>query len=100
MLKIDTTFILNVKGATINTLNDLEVYIYQLFVHHMTWKVLGASSEHSRYSVEYKLNSVYYDFDNTFHSAYWFSTDSYFRKNFLSAHFCLVEEDPQIKLEN
>ena len=63
------------KCNDIHSPYDLEVYMYQQFVHQIIWKVLGASYEHSRYSVEYKLNSLDHDFDNTFHMAYGFSTD-------------------------
>ena len=82
------------KCNDIHSLNDLRIHIYQQIVHQIIWKVMGASYEHSRYSVEYKLNSLYHDFDSTFHIAYWFSTDTYFRKT-CSQHFsdkgiCLV----------
>ena len=68
------------KCNDIHSLNDLEVYIYQQFVHQIFWKVLEASFEHSRYSVEHKLNSLHHDFESTFHIDYRFSTDSYFFK--------------------
>ena len=63
------------KDNDVDSLNDLKVYFYQQFVHQIIWKVLGPSYEHSRYSAEYKLNSLYHNFDSTFHIAYWFSTD-------------------------
>ena len=57
------------KCSDIHSLYELEVNIYQQIVHQIIWKVLGASYENSRYSVEYKLNSLYHDFDSTFHIA-------------------------------
>ena len=82
------------KSNDIHSLHDLEVYINQQIVYQSIWKVLGASYEHSRYFVEYKLNSLYNDSDSTFLIVYCFSTDSYFRKT-CSQHFsdkgiCLV----------
>ena len=40
------------KCNDIHSLNDLEVYINQQFVYQSIWKLLGASYEHSSYSVE------------------------------------------------
>ena len=48
-----------------HSLNDLEVYIYQVCSSN-DFKVLGESYELSRYSEKYKLNSLYHDFDTTF----------------------------------
>ena len=103
VLKIDTTFTLNIGSAKIYTLSLILEFIFSIVcssnVHEINiiWKVLGASNEQLRYSVEYKLNSLYHDFDSTFYTADWFSTDSYFLKTW-SQHFsdkgiCLVWED-------
>ena len=72
VLKIDTTCTLNIKSANdIHCLDDLGVYKYPQFVRQLQiiYKVLGESYEHSRYSVEYKLLSLYQDFDSTFYTA-------------------------------
>ena len=52
-------------------LNDLEVFIYQQFVYHIFWDVLGASYEHSLIPFIYilSINSLYHDFYSNFHIA-------------------------------
>ena len=89
------------KCNKIHSLNGLGVFIYQQLVHRLIWKVLGAIYEHSHYSVEYKLNSLYHDSDSTFHTAYLLSTNLFFRKT-SSKHFtdigiCVVLEITDIK---
>ena len=90
------------KCNKIHSLNGLEVFTYQQLVLRLIWKVLGAIYEHSHYSVEFNLNSLYHDSDSTFHTTYLFSTYLFFRKT-SSQHFtdkgiCVVLESTYIKL--
>ena len=73
---------------------SLEYIFYQQCVHLKLLKVMGASSKQSYYNMENKFNHLYHDFDSIFHTAYWFSSDSFFRKTcfkqLLEKGICLV----------